>query len=67
MNGFMRLGFDPYLGWWALIVLGIFALLLWGLYAFKGGRAWLIPNPCLQRHCKPLMTHETGSRWTLSA
>lgn len=41
MNGFMRLGFDPYLGWWALVVLGIFALLLWGLYAFKGGRAWL--------------------------
>ena len=36
-----RLGFDPHLGWPLLIALGVLALGVWLLYAFRGGRAWL--------------------------
>jgi hypothetical protein len=36
-----RLGFAPYLGWWILCIIGVAALIIWVLYAFKGGRAWL--------------------------
>lgn len=36
-----RLGFDPHLGWIVLSVFVLAALLVWGFYAFRGGRAWL--------------------------
>ena len=36
-----RLGFDPHLGWAVLIAIGVAALAVWLLYAFRGGRAWL--------------------------
>ena len=36
-----RFGFDPFLGWWILALIGLAALAVWGLYLIKGGRAWL--------------------------
>ena len=36
-----HLSFDPHLGWAFLIALGIAALIVWGLYLVRRGRAWL--------------------------
>ena len=36
-----HLSFDPHLGWPVLIALGIVALIVWGLYLVRRGRAWL--------------------------
>ncbi len=36
-----HLSFDPHLGWPVLIALGIAALIVWGLYLVRRGRAWL--------------------------
>ncbi len=41
MTEFTRLGFDPYLDWWALGILGGLTFIVWLLYAVRGGRAWL--------------------------
>ena len=37
-----RLGFDPVIGWTALVILGVLALIVWLLYAVRGGRSWLL-------------------------
>ncbi|MFC6198629.1 DUF7408 domain-containing protein [Ponticaulis profundi] len=36
-----RFGFDPFIPLWAFAALGIACLIVWGFYAFRGGRAWL--------------------------
>ncbi len=41
MTDFTRFGFDPHLGWGVLITLLVITLVIWGVYAFRGGRAWL--------------------------
>ena len=35
------LSFDPLLGWTTLIILGVAATIIWGVYLIRRGRAWL--------------------------
>ncbi|MGE0596749.1 MAG: hypothetical protein AB7P07_10290, partial [Hyphomonadaceae bacterium] len=39
MIGAQRIGFDPALPWSALAVLGVIALVFWGVYLMRGGGA----------------------------